>query len=560
MESLIHAFPDDHHLRTIELFLTTCSDLHNDVDVNSIVSQYVSRLAEFASKNPESVPALDPKFVDLFTVFSHHVSEITAKRKEIMGPSDVICLCDALLAVVFKCFPDRLDYVDQVLGHLPNHADTSGNPECFRTSSTISRQLLALLKLPVEEYNDLTRIAKLSNYSLAMSLLPAFPARQLARALADSAVSKKLIPSDLPKEEVETWVQSILGLVVPLYNNKEVDEEDIMDDAVLLSKMIHSFDGVGDSSVQLEIVNQIYEILKKSGDLRLRVIIPSLVLVTLHAARTGCPKEVNENQQESDETTESQEDIQEEEDQIEDPLDLNSQKTSVDLANDSPTRAAIRLAMVYCEIMRDLDPKLSLSILSQVALIAASLDEITLSYDSMAQVLLIFEREPLGDSRKQLDVFRQIVATLVALKLPQEFHQTLASRTTQLHSQLLLRPDQCSALVLCSHLFENIDEDRILEVLKRAFKMADKCMETQVDVSLLVAILERFLYHFERFGSKGEARITSTHINGILSLVASNLPEDPSGQSVFDNVKAHIEARKSDTKYAEIYAEISTDV
>ncbi|KAL0205177.1 hypothetical protein P9112_000484 [Eukaryota sp. TZLM1-RC] len=558
LESITHAFPDELHLRTIEQFLSTCADLHDSVDVNSIVSQYVSRVAEFASKNPGEVPKLyledNETEEDLFAVFAFYISKITTERKEVMGPSDIICLSDALLSVVLKCFPDRHDYIDHVISQLPSHASDSNNPEAFRSSSTISRQALALLKRVVEEYGNLSKIARLSHYHKAMALLPAMSARQLARVLGESCVGQNLLNlQDQSEEEITDTCQSVFNLLLPLYTDNDVDDEDRADDAILLGKVLCSFKGKVESSVQLSYVTTVHKLLEKSGDLRLRLIYPSLVDLALHAAFLGGKKEEKENNGEVEEaekeTEEGKHEQSEEEKVVENEVE-NGEENS---------RNAIKLALEYCEMLRDLDARLCLSLLTQVSLCAFKIAEFSLAYDSMAQALLVFEREPLGDSSKQLDAFMLIISSLKSMNLPDGLQDTLASRATNLHSQLLLRSDQCFALVLCSHLFENTDEDRVLEILRRSLKIADKCMETQVDVGLLVHILERFLYHFDRTCLEG-SKIDATHINGILSLIASNLSEDPSGQAAFENVINHVNLKKEEEKFSEYYAEVSTSV
>ncbi|KAL0217848.1 hypothetical protein RCL1_008697 [Eukaryota sp. TZLM3-RCL] len=559
LECLTFAFSDDLHLRTLDTFLSTCASLQKEVDVNSIISQYLLRLAEFASKNPNDIPSLSTcddvsgavRDRDLFDTFSEHVDKIRVERKEFIGPSDVISLADSLLSVVFKCFPDRHDYVDRVISTLPQHSSEMGNVDVFRSSSTISRQALSLLKRPVDEYKNLYKISKLADFYKAMSLLPSSAARQLARALAESTVASKTClvnVDDSTPELVKSTVDATMSLLRPLYLDKEVDQEDMTDDAVLFAKLIHCFKGQIDADIQVKFCEEIFNNIKNCGDVRLAIILPALVSLSLHAAELSVLATKNEEREVGEEEEESQgEEHDEEQVEISSPVDC-------------PCKNALRHAIEYCRLLTDVNPKLTLSLLVQVALYASKYKQGNISYDAMAECLLIFEREPMGDSSCQLNMFKLIIATLMSLKLSSEYRLTLANKATHLHSQLLLRPDQCSALVLCSHLFEGNDEDRVVDVLKKSLKIADKCMEVQVDVALLVAILERYLYHYERTSLLGVAKITPAFITSILTLIASNLSEDPSGHVHFDLVRKHIAVRKSEGKYVDFYSRISIEV
>ena len=56
-------FPSDFHLRTLELYLSTCSTLDDKVDVKSIMSKLMDRLATYAAEH--EIPSDNPVF-DIF--------------------------------------------------------------------------------------------------------------------------------------------------------------------------------------------------------------------------------------------------------------------------------------------------------------------------------------------------------------------------------------------------------------------------------------------------------------------------------------------------------------
>lgn len=55
-----------------------------------------------------------PTDVQLFEVFSDQVALIIANRQD-LPPEDMIALQVALINLVHKCYPDRVDYVDKVM-------------------------------------------------------------------------------------------------------------------------------------------------------------------------------------------------------------------------------------------------------------------------------------------------------------------------------------------------------------------------------------------------------------------------------------------------------------
>jgi vacuolar protein sorting-associated protein 35 len=92
-------------------------------------------------------------------------------------------------------------------------------------------------------------------------------------------------------------------------------------------------------------------------------------------------------------------------------------------------------------------------------------------------------------------------------------YDTLCRKCILHASKLLKRPDQCRAICMCAHLYWHTpiaaqgedettelyrDEKRVLEVLHRAIKIADSCLDAVVNVQLFVEILNRYIYYFER--------------------------------------------------------------
>ena len=56
MDCIIHVFPDDFHLATLEAFLQTCTQLKEKVNVRAILESMMDRLSGFADGNPSMIP------------------------------------------------------------------------------------------------------------------------------------------------------------------------------------------------------------------------------------------------------------------------------------------------------------------------------------------------------------------------------------------------------------------------------------------------------------------------------------------------------------------------
>lgn len=66
-------FPDEFHLQTLGPFLQACAELHEDVNVRSIISSLIDRLAAFGNKEDgDGIPSE----IKLFDIFSQHIATV----------------------------------------------------------------------------------------------------------------------------------------------------------------------------------------------------------------------------------------------------------------------------------------------------------------------------------------------------------------------------------------------------------------------------------------------------------------------------------------------------
>jgi len=213
------------------------------------------------------------------------------------------------------------------------------------------------------------------------------------------------------------------------------------------------------------------------------------------------------------------------------------------------------------------EPALALRLFLQGAEAANKCEEDKIAYEFVSQAFMLYEDE-ISDSKVQMELVQVSCATLCNLnKLDPEDYDTLVTNTTKHAARLLKKPDQCRAVCLCSHLFWNPnvryeddrsfqDGKRVLDCLQRALKIADVCMQSGMNVSLFIEILNRYVYYFEA----GNDKITLKYLQGLLDLVKEHLsameagPDADAVRAHYNGTVAHIKRMKEegDERFAEL--------
>jgi len=155
----------------------------------------------------------------------------------------------------------------------------------------------------------------------------------------------------------------------------------------------------------------------------------------------------------------------------------------------------------------------------------------TVAYEFMSQAFALYEDE-ISDSKAQLAAITLMISTFEQMScFGEENHEPLRTQCALAASKLLKKPDQCRAVVVCSHLFwsgknreaeggECRDSKRVTECLKKAVRIANQCMDSTIQLQLFVEVLNRYLYYFE----KKADTVTVTVINQLLEKIREDLP------------------------------------
>eukprot|EP00922_Rhytidocystis_sp_ex-Travisia-forbesii_P033689 GHVS01050024.1.p1 GENE.GHVS01050024.1~~GHVS01050024.1.p1 ORF type:complete len:369 (-),score=53.96 GHVS01050024.1:270-1376(-) len=205
--------------------------------------------------------------------------------------------------------------------------------------------------------------------------------------------------------------------------------------------------------------------------------------------------------------------------------------------HDESTLPSVNIKKVFqfvhkgCGDLVPCDAEVALRLFLQCAVVADKADQTSpgtfepICYEFVTQALVAYEEE-LSDSRSQSSALTMIVGTMVGHIhcLEQDNYDNLSAKVTQHGAKLLKKPDQCRAVLLCSHLFWNNpshrDSRRVLECLKKCLKIADVAVQSSTThVSLFAEILDKYVYYFQQDNHE----VTLEFIQNLVSLCAEHM-------------------------------------
>uniref|UniRef100_A0A8C8HB48 Vacuolar protein sorting-associated protein 35 n=1 Tax=Oncorhynchus tshawytscha TaxID=74940 RepID=A0A8C8HB48_ONCTS len=271
MECIIQVFPDEFHLQTLNLFLRSCADLHQHVNVKNIIIALIDRLALFAHR--EDGPGI-PAEIKLFDIFSQQVATVIQSRQD-MPSEDVVSLQVSLINLAMKCYPDRVDYVDKVLESTVEIFNKL-NLEHIATSSAVSKELTRLLKIPVDTYNNILTVLQLKHFPPLFEYFDYESRKSMSCYVLSNTLDYNT--TIISQEQVD----AILSLVSTLIQDQpdqpaeDPDPEDFAEEQSLVGRFIHLLLS-DDPDQQYLILNTARKHFGAGGNQRIRYTLPPLV-------------------------------------------------------------------------------------------------------------------------------------------------------------------------------------------------------------------------------------------------------------------------------------------
>ncbi|KAI9832883.1 MAG: hypothetical protein M1819_003913 [Sarea resinae] len=481
--------------------------------------------AEVPPTNGDSGPKKSygiPENVKLYEIFYEQVLNlISAQRLQIQ---DITALLVSLVNLALNIYPERLEYVDQVISYAKEQIAIHANsPDLHSPPSQTN--ILNLLLAPIKSYFSLFTALALPNY-IPLLQSQTYPIRRAVAAEVSRSIlrNQTKISSaenlegllEILKVLVKEGMQQSAGYPGVQSQRRGVETDESLEEQGWLPRITHLIQGP-DNDTQFKLL-QITRKAFAEGNERIKFTTPALITASIKLARRYKTRE---------------------------HYDDNWSSQSSALYKFMHTS----LSALYTRVNGAADLCLRLFIACGQVADQTGFEEV--SYEFFAQAFTIYE-EAISDSRAQFQAVCVIAGALHGTRgFSKENYDTLITKCALHGSKLLKKPDQCRAVYLASHLWwameipargeedsKNLYRDgkRVLECLQRALRVADACMDTAVSVELFVEILNRYVYYFDQ---QNEA-VTTKYLNGLIELIHSNLQTNQDTASL-DNPKRHFQ-------------------
>ncbi|KAI8339843.1 vacuolar protein sorting-associated protein 35 [Blakeslea trispora] len=471
--------------------------------------------AQEESENIKKVRGI-PQDVELFVVFWGQIVELVKARPD-LAIQDLTALLVSLINLSLSCYPEKLDYVDQIFAYAKDKVlEFAESPDLH--AKTTEANLASLLLAPIQHYSSVLYLLALANYQPLLALQP-YSTRQLVAHAVISSVLKNNTIISIPED-----VHGILDLCdVMLRDQKDspvpssaaathtnaygggrqragslsYEQEEFAERQGLLARMVHLFRSESED-IQFLLLSAARKQFGDGGD-RIRYTFPSLIVSAVKLARRYRF--------------------------IEEQDEIWEKKTSTLFRF---IHQVISMLYNKCEAS---DGCLHLFLLAGQSADECGFEEI--AYEFFVEAFTIYE-ESISESRAQFQAITCIIGALQQTRVfSPDNYDTLITKAALHSSKLLKKPDQCRGVYLSSHLWWAIDRaeeetgekvlfrdgKRALECLQKALKIADSCMDPVTNVELFVEILNRYIYYFE----KGNDAVTVKYLNGLIDLINTNL-------------------------------------
>ncbi|KAL8793005.1 MAG: hypothetical protein Q9195_004409 [Heterodermia aff. obscurata] len=496
-------------------------------DAGAADDQIPTEAEPAAAKEPSDEALLKrnrgiPENVKLYEIFYEQVTNLVSAQR--LHIHDTMALLVSLSNLALNIYPERLEYVDQVLAYAGEKVAQWANSADLHSAPTQSN-ILHLLLAPIKSYMSLFTALALPSY-IPLLHAQTYPTR---RAVAGE-VARNILRNQTAISTTEhlEGVLEILRVIikegmqqsggypgVPSQRRGAETDETITEQGWLarITHLVHSPDN--DTHFRL------LQICKKSfadGNERVKYTTPALLTSSLKLARRYKRRE---------------------------HFDDNWQSQSSALSKYMHTL----ISALYTRVNGTADLCLRLFISCGQVADQTGFEEV--AYEFFAQAFTIYE-EAVSDSRAQFQAVCVIAGALHGTRgFGKENYDTLITKCALHGSKLLKKPDQCRAVYLASHLWWAIeipakgeedsknlyrDGKRVLECLQRALRVADACMDTAVSVELFVEILNRYVYYFDQQNET----VTTKYLNGLIELIHSNLQTNQESSSL-ENPKRHFQ-------------------
>ncbi|KIJ21267.1 hypothetical protein PAXINDRAFT_164841 [Paxillus involutus ATCC 200175] len=473
-----------------------------------------------------------PENVQLFEVFWKQVVELIKARPD-LSIQDITALLVSLTNLSLSCYPDRLEYVDQILGFANDKIKEFADSPDLHAPQT-GANLAALLVAPINSYQSVLTLLAIPRYVPLLTQQLFSTRRSIAHSVVSSVLKNETIietPGDvdgvldlchvLIKDQTDAVGSTGVKEVKEIRRQgpHSVEREDLAEEQGWVARMVHLF-RADSLDVQFELLQTARKHFEAGGE-RMRYTFPALITSSIKLCRRYKNREHMEDDWQSKVTT---------------ILKFVRECTSI-LATqvDSPA-LALRLFLLAAQIASECGSGFE-----------------DLAYDFYVQAFSVYE-DSISESRAQLAAITLIIGTLQGARVFEvDGYDTLITKAALHGAKLLKKPHQALAVHAASHLWwqepvveegegeaENGKEEggeeekeegegakayphqdgkRVLECLQKSLRIANSATEEIVTVQLYCDTLEQYLYYFDR---KAPA-IAPKFIVSLVELIVSSI-------------------------------------
>ncbi|KAF8168442.1 vacuolar protein sorting-associated protein 35 [Crassisporium funariophilum] len=498
-------------------------------------------------KEKEGVPVRKfrgvPEDVQLFEVFWKQVVELIKARPD-LSIQDITALLVSLTNLSLSCYPDRLEYVDQVLGFAAEKVKEFTESPDLHAQQTTSN-LAALLVAPINSYQSVLTLLAIPNYVPLLTKQLFSTRRSIAHSIVSSVLKNETIiefPEDvdgvlelchvLIKDQTDSGALPVPNGQQLQGNTREgrrqgpyfMEREEMAEEQGWVARMVHLF-----RAESLDVQFELLQIARRHFDLggeRMRFTFPALITSSIKLCRRYKNREHVENDWQTKVST---------------ILKFIRQLTSILATTVDAPNIALRLFLLSAQIADE-----------------CGFEDLT--YDFYVQAFSVYE-DSISESRAQLQAITLIIGTLAGAKVfGVDNHDTLITKAALHGAKLLKKSHQATAVGLASHLwwqeapppretegdadaeggekqvvvekapvkedgessvkaFPHQDSKRVLECLQKSLRIANSAIEEIVTVQLYCDTLDHYLYYFDR----GAPAVAPKFVNSLVELITSSI-------------------------------------
>ncbi|KAJ7490066.1 vacuolar protein sorting-associated protein 35 [Mycena galericulata] len=479
-----------------------------------------------------------PEDVQLFEVFWQQVVELIKARPD-LSIQDITALFVSLTNLSLSCYPDRLEYVDQVLAFAAEKIkEYSESPDLHAQQTTSN--LAALLVAPINSYQSVLTLLAIPNYAPLLTKQLFSTRRSIAHSIISSVLKNETIvetPEDVDgvlelchvlikdQSDAAAGAAAINGTQGSMKDMRRhgpysVEREEMAEEQGWVARMVHLF-RADSLDVQFELL-QIARRHFDAGGERMRFTLPALITSSIKL----CRRYKNREHLEPDWQT-----------KVSTILKFCRQLTFILVSQvDAPT-IALRLFLLAAQISDE-----------------CGFEDLT--YDLYVQAFSVYE-DNISESRAQLQAITLVIGTLEGAKVfGVDNYDTLITKAALHGSKLLKKSHQSTAVGLASHLwwqekppsaereagdaetketekpavkedqpegsvkaYPHQDSRRVLECLQKSLRTAGSAIEEIVTVQLYCDTLDHYLYYLDR----GAPAVAPKFVNSLVELITSSI-------------------------------------